>query len=156
MLRWHMSMGVMCHLWGLYCLIEPMVYSHVAISVIWSAKVYCCCVAMWHWVLRWLCHGLPCGMLVGPTCQVSIVVRPTWLRWTNEVLPRGTFFLSLILRVQHVWNPQFAPRSVAIPILYPERPWSNLSPLICLFNLFYRLWFYSDSSTCPKIMKFSP
>jgi hypothetical protein len=45
------------------------------------------------WVVRWTCHGLPRGMLVGPTCQVSVVVGPTRLRWTNEVLTRGTDML---------------------------------------------------------------
>jgi hypothetical protein len=44
-------------------------------------------------VMRWLCHCLSRGILVGPTCQVSVVVGPTWLRWTNEVLTRDTDML---------------------------------------------------------------
>jgi hypothetical protein len=47
---------------------------HVLLEIVQSAEVCCCCVAMWHWVLRWLYHGLPHGMLVGPTYQVSMVV----------------------------------------------------------------------------------
>jgi hypothetical protein len=124
MLRWHLLMSVMCYLWGPHCLIEPMIYSHVAIGIVYSIEVCCCCVAMWHWVLRWLCHGLPRGMLVGPTCQISIVVGLTWLRWTNDVLPRGTLFLPLILYehvclgppvcTQKCFYPQVIPREVLI------------------------------------------
>jgi hypothetical protein len=219
-------------------------------------------------VLRWLCHCLPRGILVGPTCQVSVVVGPTWLRWTNrrvscgtqiwggfsvcchlapllaavdhsqaakwrlcwcglwcgpirvchvslrdltvlksilprgmgwvrwtnEVLPRGISGIhlsdmrdphgwggpmrrwhvaltcwggpmrcwhvapslsSLILCV-YVWDPQFAPSSVSIPKLHPDKSLIESQPLICLFNLFYLLWIYFNSSTYPKIMKFSP
>jgi hypothetical protein len=48
MLRWLLLMSAMCHLWGLCFLIGPIVYSHVAVGVIWSAEVYCCYAAMWH------------------------------------------------------------------------------------------------------------
>jgi hypothetical protein len=35
----------------------------------------------------------------GPTCQVSMVVGPTWLRWTNGRLPCGTDMLRWLLCV---------------------------------------------------------
>jgi hypothetical protein len=38
--------------------------------------------------------ALPCGMLVGPTCQVILVVEPTQLRLTNKRVPCGTSWLS--------------------------------------------------------------
>jgi hypothetical protein len=34
---------------------------------------------------------------------------------------------------------QVVPKVCSVPKLYPERPRSNLSPLICLLNLFYFL-----------------
>jgi hypothetical protein len=61
---------------------------------------------------------------------------------------------SLILYV-YVWDPQFAPSSVSISKLHPDDPLIESQPLICLFNLFYLLWIYFNSSTYPKIMKFS-
>jgi hypothetical protein len=87
-------MNVMCHMWGPRLLVAPMTNCHVLLGKVQSAEVCCCYVAMWHLVLRWLCHGLPRGMLVGPTCQVNMVVGPTQLRWTNKRAPRGTSWLS--------------------------------------------------------------
>jgi hypothetical protein len=130
--------------------------------------VCCGCVAMWHWVLRWLCHSLPRGMLVGLTCQVSMVVGPTQLRWTNRRVPHGTSWLS--------WPNRELPRDTGVaagflnlhpflspnctqigfvPKLYLEKLVIKSQPLINSFNLFYLLWIYFNSSTCLKIMKFS-
>jgi hypothetical protein len=62
---------------------------------------------------------------------------------------------SLILYV-YVWDPQFAPNSVSIPKLHPDKSLIESQPLINPFNLFYLLWIYFNSFTYPKIMKFSP
>jgi hypothetical protein len=98
MLRWLCSV-VPCGL--VHCDVAPMASCHMALEC-WGVMLQCChvthggvrCAAV---VLpcgtgrvRWTCQSLPRGMLVGPTCQVSMVVGPTWLRWTNGVLTRGT------------------------------------------------------------------
>jgi hypothetical protein len=134
--------------------------------ICWGVLLLCFHVA--HGGVRWTCQSLPRGMLVGPTCQVSIVVGPTWLRWTNRRLPCGTDMLrwpnEVLTRVtlslfsdsvcvclgspvctQMSLCPQVAPRVILI----------KSQPLINPFNLFYLLWIYFNSSTYPKIMKIS-
>jgi hypothetical protein len=49
-----------------------------------------CCAAMWHINAEVALPRLAMWHVGGPTCQVSLVVGPTWLRWTNGVLTRGT------------------------------------------------------------------
>jgi hypothetical protein len=48
-------MSAMCYLWGPHCLIEPMIYNHVAIDIVYSAEVCCCYVALGvNMALPWL------------------------------------------------------------------------------------------------------
>jgi hypothetical protein len=84
MLRWHKAVNAMC-LGPLWCGTNDQLPCGTGVLRCVVAVLPCGML-----VLRWTCQGLPRGMLVGPTCQVSIVVGPTWLRWTNEVLTRGT------------------------------------------------------------------
>jgi hypothetical protein len=98
MLRWLCSV-VPCGL--VHCDVAPMASCHMALEC-WGVMLQCCHVAHGRVRcaaavlpcdterVRWTCQSLPRGMLVGPTCQVSMVVGPTWLRWTNGALTRGT------------------------------------------------------------------
>jgi hypothetical protein len=127
----------------------------------------CCCVSMRHWVLRWLYHSLPRGILVGPTCQVSLVVGPTQLRWTDRRVPRGTSWLRWtngrlpcgtdIVAGFLSWRPFLSPYCTqigSVPKLYLEKLVIKSQTLINPFNLLYLLWICFNSSTYSKIMKF--
>jgi hypothetical protein len=94
---------------------------------------------------------------------------PTWVRWTNEVLTRGTDMLrwpnevltrgilSLLWFCMCMFEiPNLHPAVYLSPKLHPDKSLIESQPLICLFNLFYLLWIYFNSSTYPKIMKFLP
>jgi hypothetical protein len=121
------------------------------------------------WV-RWPYYGLPRGTVVGPTCQVTCAwVGPTCWRgpmggchvapgcWNGPIwcchvahpLPSSVlyFFCSQHpVCTQDCCCPQVAPR---VPLIKSQ-------PLINPFNLSCLLWIYFNSSTYPKIMKFSP
>jgi hypothetical protein len=47
-------------------------------------------------------------------------------------------------------------QSCCCPQIIPRVALIKSEPLICLFNLLYLPWIYFNSSTCPKILKFSP
>jgi hypothetical protein len=137
---------------GKACWGGSVVWCHVA-QTEWGGPVIACHVALW-----W-------GPPVSDLCQGGAHL----LTWTNGRLPRGTRLLS--------WPNLALPRGTpslffsfisplfSVPSLYPGL-W--LSPsctrviliksqlLINPFNLFYLLWIYFNSSTYPKIMKFSP
>jgi hypothetical protein len=108
-----------------------------------------------HVALRW---GPPVRWLV-PTCwrgpmRCWHVALSCWggLVRCWHVAPS----LSSLILCVHVWDLQFAPRWVSVPKLHPDESLIEFEPLISLFNLFYLLWIYFNSSTYPKIMKFSP
>jgi hypothetical protein len=95
-------------------------------------------------------------------------VGPTWVRWTNEVLTRGTDMLRWPNKVLTRVTPSLFSDSVCVclgspvctlmclcPQVAPRIALIKSQPLIFPFNLFYLPWIYFDSSTYPKIMKFS-
>jgi hypothetical protein len=129
-----------------------------------STDVGCCGCAMWHQLSEVAFYG--CAMWHrlgwgGPLVDCHLALR--WglpVRW---LVPGWGPLADVDQWEGAMWHrlgaplaPQIIPRMCSVSKLYPERPWSNLSPLIYLFNLFYLLWIYSDSSTCPKIIRFSP
>jgi hypothetical protein len=91
--------------------------------------------------VRWPCHSLPRGTVVGPTCQWLV---PGWGpladvdQWevgtwhsAAELAQSGAatwHTLSLLLfYISFVLCTQFVPRTMVIPKLHPESSWSNLS-----------------------------
>jgi hypothetical protein len=167
MLRWLLLISAMCHLWGLCCLTGPIAHSHVAVSMIGSAEVGCCYAAMWH-VEGWggpvrVCHV---------ACWWGPHVRSVWwwgppgwggpigcwhvaLRWPSEMLTRVTLSLPSDSVCICLGSPVCTQMSLC-PQIAPRAALIKSQPLIFPFNLFYLPWIYSDSSTYPKIMKFSP
>jgi hypothetical protein len=165
----HMPFGTSPH-----CCV-PLICCQVAVMlmwpVMWTNQGLSCAFGWSDWVKEYSAtwHGLgevdqwgaatwhkwdPLVRYVGPTWvrwTNEVLIRGTdMLKWPNEVLTRGTLSFSSLILCVYVWDPQFAPSSVSIPKLHPD------NPLICLFHLFYLLWIYFNSSTYPKIMKFSP
>jgi hypothetical protein len=65
-LRWHLLMNVMCHLWDPHCLIAPMTNYYVSLGIVQSAEVCCCCVVMWldlvMWLMMWTSWWVPRDM----------------------------------------------------------------------------------------------
>jgi hypothetical protein len=86
------------------------------------------------------------------------------LTWTNETVPCGTGLSDVAecgaatwLSLSHLCLiAAVLPPSNLSPKLYPKKLMIESQPLINSFNLFYLLWIYFNSSTYPKIMKFSP
>jgi hypothetical protein len=52
-----------------------MLCCHVSVGVDLPIDVGCCSSAMWHGLVRWTNSRLPCGTIVGLTCQVF---APGW------------------------------------------------------------------------------
>jgi hypothetical protein len=103
----------------------------------WGGPLIGCHVALW-WgpPVRWLVPGW------GPLADVDQWEGATW-HLAAEVAQSGAATWHRLGEVVTVLGaplgPQIVPRVCSVPKLYPEKPWSNLSPLICLFNLFYLL-----------------
>jgi hypothetical protein len=125
---------------------------------------------MWYGLLRWPYHQLPCGILVGTTSWLTpLMWGPHVLRWPNKCVPRGTccwlgpfwcchvahLISSVVLYILYFLCPVCTQRSLC-PQVVPRVSLIKSQPLINPFNLFYLLWIYFNSSTYPKIMKFSP
>jgi hypothetical protein len=129
------------------------------------------CVSVW-WSDCWCGQISECHVAcVGPTCQVFHAhVGPTCAdmdQWDCDTWQLSADLAHSGAATRHTLSPllfcilyasytQFAPKAAVIPKLYTKRPVIKSEPLICLFNLFYLLWIYFNSSTCPKILKFSP
>jgi hypothetical protein len=79
--------------------------------------------------VTWPSSSLPRGMLVGPTCQVCIVVGSTWLRWTNEVLPHDTLSLLLILYVYVCLRPPVCTQKCFYHQVVPREACDQISTL---------------------------
>jgi hypothetical protein len=121
--------------------------------IYWGVLLLCCHVALGAevalpWLATWHAGGAHISGQYSSGAHMAEVDQRGAATW-HPLSPFNPACVACL-------KPPICTQSVDIPMLYPERPWSNLNPLICLFNLFYFLWFYSDSSTCPKIMKFSP
>jgi hypothetical protein len=125
---------------------------------------------MWHrlsevallWLTTWHCGGAHLSV----TCAR---VGPTWLRWTNRRLSRGTDMLRWPNKVLTRGTLSLFSDSVCVclrsPVCTQMSLCSQVAPRWTLewiwvldlsFNLFYLLWIYFNSSTHPKIIKFSP
>jgi hypothetical protein len=79
-------------------------------------------------------------------------------RWTKcmQWFPLHIFSLQRLIQRLLLIISNLYPLKHWSPSCTLKDSWSNHSPLICLFNLIYLLWIYFNSSTHPKIMKFSP
>jgi hypothetical protein len=149
MLRWHLLMSAMCHLWGPYCLIGPIVYSHVAVGVIWSAEVCCYYDAMWHvggevdlsWPATWHVGGAHMSGQCSGGAHIAEVDQwgaDTWY-WHAEVAQWGadtSHPLSLLWFYVCMFEiPNLHPVVYLSPSCTQMTPWLNLSPwsayLIC-------------------------
>jgi hypothetical protein len=82
------------------------------------------------------------------------------VRWHScvEVAQSGVVMWHTLLEVAAgvyaYLGLQIVPKEYSVPKLYPEKLVIKSQPLICLFNMFYLLLIYFNSSTCPKILKF--
>jgi hypothetical protein len=98
------------------------------------------------WLMMWTNGWVSCSMLWG-SLSVGFChggAHSGAVTW-HTLSP----LLFCILCASYTWGcccPQVVPRFVLI----------KSQPLINSFNLFYLLWIYFNSSTCPKILKFSP
>jgi hypothetical protein len=106
------------------------------------------------WV-RWTIDWLPRGTVVGLTCQVTRArVGPTC--WHGPIgLWHVPHSLSSVILYSMCFLRPICTQSCCCPQVVPRVTLIKSQPLICLFNLFYLLWIYFNSSTYPKIMKFS-
>jgi hypothetical protein len=137
------------------------------ISLVRWLSVVVSCGIHWDEVDHWLAATWHCGgahlsvtcTRVGPTCwhgpmrgchvALGCWVGPIWCCHVAHPLSSSVLYLFCFLHpvcTQDYCYPQIAPRVILI----------KSQPLINPFNLFYLPWIYFNSSTYPKIMKFSP
>jgi hypothetical protein len=95
------------------------------------------------------------GPLKLPWTNDKVTHGAPLLTWPTHMLPRVIFHLSSDLGYLYFLSP-FCTEMVIVPKLYLEKLVIKSQPLINSFNIFYFLWIYFNSFTCPKILKFSP
>jgi hypothetical protein len=91
----------------------------------------------WHGLIGWWHVAAACWLGPIRCCHVAHLLSSPVLYYLCFLHPVCT---------QSCCCPQVVPRVVLI----------KSEPLICLFNMFYLPWIYFNSSTWPKILKFSP
>jgi hypothetical protein len=136
---------------------------------LWDDMAYCDA-AMWldlvMWTSRWVPRGMCGAHLSGVLHQGG--AHQCWhglIGWWHVVVScwldpvrccHVAHLLSSFILYSLCFLHPVCTQSCCCPQVVPKVALIKSQPLIYLFNLFYLLWIYFNSSTCPKIIKFSP
>jgi hypothetical protein len=137
--------------------------------MMWWPEVLSCGMRLVRWPLMWTSRWVPRGIcgahlsgilrqggahrcwygLIG-CWHVAVSCWLSPIRYCHVV----HLLSSSVLYSQCFLHP-VCTQSCCCPQVVPRVALIKFQPLICLFNLFYLLWIYFNSSTYPKIRKFS-